>query len=64
MSKVILCDSCRKTMYADSRSEKGSYHEIWIDRSTILHLCRECFNKFMLDTMHRHWNEDEQQWTD
>ena len=34
-------------MYADSRSEKGAYHEIWIDRSDSYHLCKTCYDRFL-----------------
>ena len=39
MSSMIQCDACKCTMYDDSRSEKGSYFELWIDRSSQFHLC-------------------------
>ena len=59
---MIQCDGCKYTMYDDSRSEKGDYHEIWIDRSHQYHLCRNCFNVFMEDILRRTWCEDESQW--
>lgn len=47
MSAMIECDSCKKKMYADSRSEKGAYHEIWIDRSDSVHICEDCRMKIL-----------------
>ena len=55
MSTMIQCDGCKYTMYDDSRSEKGDYHEIWIDRSHQYHLCRNCYNTFMSDILRRKW---------
>ena len=34
-------------MWADSRSEKGAYHELWIDRSSSYHLCKDCYDEFL-----------------
>lgn len=62
MSRMIMCDGCEKTMFEDSRSEKGDYHEIWIDRSDSYHVCRECYEKFMTDVLHHKWSEDNCQW--
>lgn len=56
MSQMIKCDSCGKMMYSDSRSEKGDYHEIWVDKSSSYHLCRDCFTKFMEDVLHAEWD--------
>jgi len=47
VSNMIQCDCCGKNMYADSRSEKGAYHEIWIDRSNFYHLCKTCYDRFL-----------------
>ena len=62
MSQMIRCDGCKYTMYADSRSEKGDYHEIWIDRSSQYHLCRNCYQVFMEDILRSVWSDDEGQW--
>ena len=64
MSNMIQCDGCKKTMYADSRSSKGDYHEVWIDRSSSFHLCRVCYDKFMREILHMTWNDDEMQYVD
>lgn len=61
MSNMIMCDGCKRTMYADSRSDKGDYHEIWIDRSDGWHLCRDCYTHFMKDILHLVWSDDEEQ---
>jgi hypothetical protein len=59
MSNIIKCDSCGKLMYSDSRSDKGDYHEIWIDHSNGYHLCRDCFDKkFMRDIFHLYWSKE------
>ncbi len=62
MSNMIQCDGCKKMMYADCRSDKGDYHEVWIDRSSSFHLCRACYDKFMRKILHMTWDEDEQQY--
>ncbi len=62
MSTMIQCDGCKALMFDDSRSEKGDYHEIWIDRSDSYHLCRKCYSSFMENILHHEWCEDEQQW--
>lgn len=49
MSRMIECDSCKRKMYQDSRSKKGSYFDIWVDRSNECHLCRNCFKKRLGD---------------
>ena len=41
MSSMIECDSCKKKMYADSRSAKGDYHEFWLDSSDQYHISRK-----------------------
>ena len=64
MSKMIQCDGCKKLMYADSRSEKGAYCDLWIDGNSHFHLCRNCHKVMMEDIMHMHWDEDEQQFVD
>lgn len=62
MSNMIQCDGCKKMMYADSRSEKYDYREMWIDRSYQYHLCRECYRKFMETVLNMKWNDDNQQY--
>ena len=62
MSNMIQCDGCKKMMYTDSRSEKGDYREMWIDRSDQYHLCRECYRKFMETVLNMKWNDDNQQY--
>lgn len=64
MSSMIQCDACKCTMYDDSRSEKGSYFELWIDRSSQFHLCRRCYDKMMRNIFRMTWSEDEEQYTD
>lgn len=51
-------------MFEDSRTDKGEYHEVWIDHSYQYHLCRNCYTMFMEDVLRRTWCEDEQQWTE
>lgn len=66
MSQMIQCDGCKRLMYSDSRSEKGDYCEVWVDRYTDsasqYHLCRDCHKAFMENILHRVWDEDEMQW--
>lgn len=62
MSQMIKCDGCNSLMYADSRSEKDDFHEIWIDRESQFHLCKKCHIAFMEKILHRVWDEDEAQW--
>lgn len=64
MSSMIRCDGCKRTFYDDSRSEKGSYFELWINRSYQYHLCRKCYSKMMVNILHRKWKVDEQQWVE
>lgn len=64
MSDMVQCDGCKKLMYADSRSEKGDYHFVWLDQREHYHLCRTCYDAFMRDILHLKWNNDEQQYTD
>ena len=64
MSDMIECDGCKKRMYADSRSDKGDYHEIWIDHRRGYDLCRECYNAFMRNILHLRWSDDEQDWVE
>lgn len=49
MSKMIQCDECKKTMYTDSREERGAYVSVSVDDPlygySSLHLCRNCFIK-------------------
>lgn len=62
MSSMIECDSCKKKMYADSRSAKGDYHEFWLDRSDQYHICRNCYENLMKNFFHLRWNSDDDQW--
>ena len=63
MSYTIECDRCGKTMYADSRSKEGDYHNLSINYGKKnVHLCRKCFDIFMQSILHMEWNEDEQQY--
>lgn len=64
MSSMIKCDSCNCLMFSDSRSEKGAYHEIWVDRCQQYHLCRICYDSMMRNIFHMIYNEDEQQYTE
>lgn len=60
MSQMIECDACKKKMYADSRTEKGSYFVIWVDRSHDCHLCRTCFKQRLGDVFEYVLGEGEQ----
>lgn len=62
MSRMIQCDGCKKNMYADSRSDKGDYHEMWIDQKDVYHVCRECYSAMMRNIFHLVWSEDNCQW--
>ena len=62
MSTLIQCDCCKDLKYADSRSNEGDYHEIWIDRSYSYHLCRKCYASFMKDTLHLVWDDENMEW--
>lgn len=64
MSRAILCDGCMKTMYEDSRSSKGDYHELLIDRNCQYHVCRNCYDKLMNQIFHLHYNEEFQDYID
>ena len=64
MSDMIQCDSCKKTMYADSRSSKGDYHSLWIDRTISYDLCRDCYDAMMRNIFHMVYDEDEQQYVE
>ena len=61
MSQMIECDACKKKMYADSRTEKGSYFDIWVDRSYNCHLCRTCFKERFGDVFNDVLGEGEQE---
>jgi hypothetical protein len=61
MSSMIQCDKCKKTMYADSRSDKDAYAELhtnYIDGYTTMHLCKICFRQFLTEFM-RTWTPEE-----
>jgi len=64
MSSMIQCDSCKKVMYADSRSENGDYYEVCIDREYIYHLCRSCYAKLMITFLRKKWNKEDGCWED
>ena len=52
MSEMIECDKCKKKMYKDSRSDKGSYCAMMIDHSSgisVYHLCRECHRRLLTE---------------
>lgn len=54
MSTMIMCDRCKKVMYADSRSNKGAYCSMnihYTNGMTTLNLFRSCHKKFMIDFM-------------
>ena len=54
MSTMIMCDRCKKLMYADSRSNKGAYCSMniqYTDGMTTLNLCRSCHKNFIIDFM-------------
>lgn len=64
MSTMIECDSCKGKMYDDSRSNRGDYHELWIDRTYRYHLCRKCYDRMMQQIMHMVFDDDEQQYVE
>ena len=52
MSSMICCDKCKKTMYADSRSDKGDWCTVainYVDGFSTLHLCKACHKKFLTE---------------
>ena len=52
MSNMICCDKCRKTMYADSRSDKGDWCTVrinYVDGMSTLHLCKVCHRQFFVE---------------
>lgn len=54
MSEMIRCDKCKKLMYADSRSPKGSYCSISVDYTdgySRMHLCKMCYRQFLTEFM-------------
>lgn len=61
MSNAVICDGCKRAMYADSRSSKNDYHLVTLDTSHYYHLCRACYTRFMQDILHRVWSDDEEQ---
>ena len=62
MSDMVECDSCKKKMYKDSRSEKGAYFDIWVNHERQCHLCRKCFKERLGDIFVDYFDEvdDEQ----
>lgn len=61
MSNMIECDACKERFYADSRSEKGAFHEVWIDHTSGYHLCNDCYVRMMETIFRRVWSDGEQQ---
>lgn len=54
MSEMIRCDKCKKMMFTDSRSPKGSYckfAEHYEGGYRTFHLCKKCLQKFWVDFM-------------
>ena len=52
MSSGIICDKCKKSMYADSRSDKDAYASMsvhYTDGDSTYHLCKSCHKKFIID---------------
>lgn len=51
---MIRCDKCKKMMFTDSRSPKGSYckfTESYEGGYSTFHLCKKCLQKFHVDFM-------------
>ncbi len=49
MSKAIICDKCKKALYADSRSSKYAFASLRIDygaSNSWLELCKDCYRQF------------------
>ena len=49
MSSAVICDKCKKAMYADSRSNKDAYATLKIDYCSgysEMHLCKLCYRQF------------------
>ena len=59
--RMIVCNACKKAMYEDSRTEKGSYFDLWVDHSHNAHLCRECFKKRLGDIFGYVLGEEEEE---
>lgn len=56
MSRMIKCDKCSVTMYADSRSDKDDYCEIGITYTngySVYHLCKACHRQLMTEFMQK-----------
>ena len=52
MSHGIICDRCKKPMYADSRSDKDAYCTMsidYIDGHSTIHLCKLCHKAFRIE---------------
>ena len=48
MSSAVICDKCKKAMYADSRSDKDAYATVKIEYCrgySELHLCKLCYRQ-------------------
>ena len=57
MSMMVLCDKCKKVIYADSREKKGAFVKMTADDPlygySTFHLCRKCFDSefpWLIDT--------------
>jgi len=49
---MIRCDKCGKTMYADSRSNRGDWCTVridYVDGTSTLHLCKACHRLFLVE---------------
>ena len=64
MSKMIQCDSCKKMMYADARSKKGDFYELWINKSDNYHLCHLCYDAMMHNIFHKVFDDADQCYVD
>ena len=52
MSKMIMCDKCKKLMYEDSRSERGANCNIKIyytDGLSNFDLCKSCHRQLLTE---------------
>lgn len=54
MSEMIRCDKCKKMMFTDSRSPKGSYakfSEEYLGGYSTFHMCKVCLRQFETEFM-------------
>lgn len=52
MSSAVICDKCKKAMYADSRSDKDAYAYLKIEYcrgNSEFHLCKLCYRQFLVE---------------